>query len=196
MSGAKTVDNRPAPETSRITQAGVETQQIRVTRDTNRGPEVCHPEQVGETVINHFEAINKGDSDEAMKYLAPQVGWYSVTEGNPSDGGRHFVARDSDELRQYLNRRATVNERIYLLEIDVAYERARSVGHVSFTLRRTADDLGSYSNFAQGKGAIDCEDGKIRVWSISQAHDILRGFPRICPGKPDPPEVGLVCARR
>ncbi len=193
-SGANPVDSRPAPEVSG-TEAGAATQQIRVTRDTNRGPEACHPQQVGETVINHFEAINKGDSSEALKYVAPEAGWYSVTEGNPRDGGRHFVARDSDKLREYLNRRATVNERIYLVEIDVAYERARNLGHVSYILRRTADDLDPYGNFAQGKGAIDCEDGKIQVWSMAQAKDILLGLPRLCPGKPDPPAFGLVCAR-
>ena len=170
-------------------------QQVRVTRDTNRGPKACHPQQVGETVVNHFEAINKGNSDKAMTYVAPESGWYSITEGNPRDGGRHFVARDSDTLHEYFDLRVTVNEQIYLMEIDVDYERARNLGHVAYTLLRTADDLDPFGNLAHGKGAIDCENRKIRVWSMAQALDSLRGISRICPGKPDPPEVGLVCAR-
>lgn len=193
-SGAGTVASRPDPEVSDTAEIGTATQQIRVTRDTDQGPEVCHPQQVGETVIKHFEAINEGDTDTAMNYVAPERGWYSVTEGNPRDGGRHFVARDSDKLRKYLNRRTAVNERIYLLEIDVAYERARDVAHVAYNLLRTADDLTDYAEEAGGKGAIDCDSGRIAVWSMGQGpKPQLVGH--VCPGTADPPRTALACAR-
>lgn len=192
-SGANTVHSRPAPETS-DTITDTATQQIRVTRDTDRGPESCHPRQVGETVIKHFDAINEGDTDRAMNYVAPQYGWYSVTEGNPRDGGRHFVARDSDTLREYFNRRIAMNERIYLLEIDVAYERARDVAHVAYNLLRTADDLTKYAAQAGGKGAIDCDSGGIAVWSMGQGpKPQLVGD--LCPGNARPPRTALACRR-
>jgi hypothetical protein len=147
-------------------------------------------------VINFFAAINEGDANRAIDYVAPHLGWFSVTEGNPRDGGRHFVARDSETLRDYFNRRVTMNERIHLVEIDVDYERARNVGHVQYVIGRTAHDLRAYGDTAHGKGAIDCDEGKIAVWSMGQAKDILRGIRRICPGDPSPPRIAIVCARR
>ena len=193
-SGADTVNNRPAPEASDPT-SGTATQQIRVTRDTDRGPDVCHPRQVGETVVKHFEAINQRDTDRAMNHVAPQLGWYSVTEGNPRDGGRHFVTRDSDKLREYFDRRIAQNERIYLLEIDIAYERARDIAHVAYNLLRTADDLTDYAKEAGGKGAIGCDNGRIAVWSMGQGpRPQLVGD--LCPENPHPPKTALACARR
>lgn len=129
-----------------------------------------------------------------MNYVGPEQGWYSVTEDNPGDGGRHFVTGDSDELREYFDRRIAQNERIYLLEIDVAYERARDVAHVAYNLLRTADDLTGYAEEAGGKGAIDCDSGRIKVWSMAQSP--RPGFVGdLCPGNPRPPTTALACAR-
>ena len=193
VSASGVVRSQPDPTVSE-TKPPI-TQEIKVTRDTDLGPEACRPRQVGETVVNHFQAINQGDPEEAMSHVDPEGGWYSVTEGNPRRDGRHFVTSDSDELLGYLTDRVAVNERVYLREIDVGYDDARNLGHVSYVLVRTADDLDVYGDIAQGKGAIECDTGKIRVWSMAQAKGIMRGMLGVCPGEPDPPEIALVCAR-
>lgn len=193
-SGAKTEEDRPAPEASGTSEVHTLTQKIRVTRNIHRGPEVCHPRQVGETVSKHFGAINEGDTATAMNYVSPERGWYSVTDATPRDERRHFVARGSDKLREYFDRRIAQNERIYLLEIDVAYERARDVAHVAYNLLRTADDLTDNAEFAVGKGAIKCDTGRIAVWSMAQ-DPRLQQVGDFCPGNPRPPQIALACAR-
>ena len=194
-SSADTGDDVPAQETSDTTESGTAVQQVRVTRDTDVGPKVCRPQQVGETVVNHLDAINEGDVDRAMKYVVPKRGWYSVTEMNPRGGGRrHFVARDSDKLRDYLHERVRQEEQIYLVEIDVDYERARNVAHVAYGLHRTALDLDDYAPEAIGKGAIDCGSGRISVWSMAHRDEPVP-LGGLCPGESDPPRIALACAR-
>ncbi|HEX2049182.1 MAG TPA: hypothetical protein VHJ34_00955 [Actinomycetota bacterium] len=129
-----------------------------------------------------------------MKYVSPERGWYSVTEQNSRDGGRHFVARNADELREYFHERVRQEERIYLVEIDVEYERARNVAHVAYGFHRTALDLGDYAPESVGKGAIDCDSGLISVWSMAQGDEPVP-LGGLCPGEPDLPSVVLACAR-
>lgn len=182
----------PSTPSARVSTAN---QEIRVTRDSQRGPQPCRPRQVGETVTGFFNAINRGDAEEAIDYLTSELGWYSITEGNPRDGGRHFVAYNSDELRDYLHRRVSVDERVYLLEIDVDYEPARAIGHVAYSLLRTAEDLTDYAAEAGGKGAIDCDSGRIAVWSMGQGLKPL-SVGELCPGEAAPPQLAIACARR
>ena len=193
-SGAVTADDRPAPEASDTTEASTTKQQIRVTRDTDRGPEVCSPQRVGETIVNLFDAINQGDADKAMTYVAPQRGWYSVTEGNPRDGGRHFVARKADKLRDYFHKRVRQEERIYLVAIDVDYERGSNIAHVAYGFHRTALDLADYAPEGVGKGAIDRDSGGISVWSMAHRDEAVP-LGGLCPGESDPPRIALACAR-
>lgn len=195
-SAADTASKHPTPHPSTpSTGATAARQETRVTRDSHRGPRACRPQQVGETVIGFFDAINRGDAEGAIDYLTPELGWYSMTEGNPRKGGRHFVAHDSDKLRDYFHRRVSISERMYLLEIDVDYERARDLGHVAYNLLRTAEDLTEYAAEAGGKGAIDCDSGRIAVWSMAQGPKPLH-VGDLCPGNPHPPAIAIACARK
>lgn len=172
--------------------AGTPAQEIRVTGEPARAPKACRPETVGRLVVDFFSAVNSGAS-RITDFFAPELEWYSVTEGDPQADGRHFVSSDSTELREYFKNRAAHGERIQLLEIQVAYERRRNIGNVVYNLERTADDLAGYGDEAHGKGAIDCETGRILVWSMSQGGNSV-GVGELCPGRPDPPDVALACA--
>jgi hypothetical protein len=169
-------------------------QQIRVSRDTSRGPRACQPEHVGRLVADFFAAVNRGEADRVTEFFTPGLGWYSVTEGNPNNGGRHFVAYKPSRLQKYFGDRVSRNERMYLVEIDVAYERAGNLGHVAYNLLRSADDLTEYAAEAGGKGAIDCEGGRIVVWSMGQGPK-PQPAGTLCPGQPDPPHIAIACAR-
>jgi hypothetical protein len=169
-------------------------QEVRVTRDARRGPQPCRPGNVAQQVVDFFSAVNRGASSRITEFFTPQLGWYSVTEGNPRAGGRHFVAREPAELRTYFRGRIREHELLHLIEIDVDYERAGNLGHVAYSLRRTADDLAGYALEAGGKGAIDCDSGGIAVWSMAQGREPLP-FGGLCPGEPEPPHVAIACAR-
>jgi hypothetical protein len=171
------------------------TQQVRVTRDGQRVPISCTPEEVGKLVVGFFAAINEG-AVEASRFFTPDMEWYSVTEWSREAGKRHFVSNgyDPEELESYFQRRAEQHERVRLLEIDVAYESARNIGHVAYALKRTADDLPESDPIVIGKGAIDCDTGRIAVWSMS--HDTrFQTPPAVCPGEAKPPKVAIACAR-
>jgi hypothetical protein len=181
-------------QTSTPTESGSVTQEVRVSRDTRRGPEACHPENVGSLVVDFFGAVNRGEAHRVTDFFTRELGWYSVTEGNPRNGGRHFVAYKPSRLQTYFVGRVSHDERMYLIEIDVAYERAGDLAHVAYGLLRSADDLTKYAAEAAGKGAIDCESGRITVWSMAQGPE-SQPIGGLCPGKPDPPHTAIACAR-
>jgi hypothetical protein len=171
------------------------TTHVRVTRDGEDAPTSCTPQQVGELVVGFLAAINE-DAVEASRFFASDMEWYSVTEWTPDAGKRHFVINgyDSEKLESYFRRRAKQHERVHLLEIDVAYEPSRNLGHVAYALERTADDLPDSDPIVIGKGAIDCATGTIAVWSMS--HDTrFQRAPALCPGDARPPRIAIACTR-
>lgn len=167
---------------------------VRVTRDDTTAPLNCTPGNVGRRVTGFFEAVNRGDVAAIMGTFTKKNGWYSVTEGDPRNGGRHFVAYRPAKLRSYFKERIRQRERMHLVEIDVEYDRSDpNLGHVAYTLIRSADDLGRYAKRAVGKGAIDCRSGQIAVWSMAQGQQPVPGD--LCPGEPDPPQIAIACGR-
>ena len=165
---------------------------VDVVRDSGRAPETCAPESVGALVVEFFDAVNREDVAAIPGFFAEDFEWYSITEGNPRKGGRHFVARDHQELEEYFSKRATHDERMHLLEITVGYDKARDLGHVVYELLRTADDLDRYGARVHGKGAIQCSTGQIYVWSFGQGKG-SGSIGELCPGKADPPRLALAC---
>jgi hypothetical protein len=195
-SGAEIAGKAPAPPASETEPRAIAARQrIRVTRDSGHGPEACHPQQVGETVIKFFAAIHDGRV-EVESFFAADMEWYSASEWSREESKRHFVSRgfQPQELDSYFERRISQHEQLHLLEIDVAYERARNLGTVAYAIHRSADDLPNSDPIAIGKGAIDCDRGTIAVWSMS--HDIrFQRAPAICPGEAKPPTIAIACAR-
>lgn len=185
----------PAPVTSARTD-GFPVQDLQVTRDGAKGPDSCSPQAVGELVVGFFGAVNAGEF-EASRYFSPDMKWYSISEWSPDSGKDHFVTYgyEPEELEAHFESRIAENEQLHLLEIDVAYERERNIGHIVYALERRADDLPVADPIVIGKGAIDCHTGKISVWSMSHDARFQRAASNTCPGKPDPPETAIACAR-
>lgn len=160
------------------------------------GPEDCGPRAVGELVARFFAASNERDVDISA-FFARDMEWYSVTDRVRDNDRRHFVSYgyDPDKLGAYFERRAEQNEELVLLEVDVQHDPDRqNVGHIAYTLERRADDLAGSQPLAHGKGAIDCDSGTIKVWSM--VHPVrLQHSPDVCAGDAEPPRVALACAR-
>lgn len=170
-------------------------QRVQATTEPWSGPNSCSPRRVGELVVDFFGAFNRGNV-EISRFFAPGMEWYSVSEWSRKTGARHFVSYGfkPEELSSYFRRRAQLQERLHLLEIDADYEAARNLAHVAYVLRRTAEDLDDSHPIVIGKGAIDCETATIAVWSMS--HDTrFQRIPSVCPGKRDAARVALACQR-
>lgn len=186
-------ETAPAQSPARDT-APVQSQRVEVTRDEGGAPEKCSPQSVGDLVVRFFDAVNREDVAAISGFFTEDFEWFSITEGNPRNGGRHFAGYDHADLNRYFARRVQQDERMYLLEIDVQYESARDLGHVAYNLHRTADDISGYGPDAGGKGAIDCSTGLIHVWSFGQAEGSMF-VGELCPGEATPTKVALACTR-
>ena len=174
----------PERDSEPSARAAVAAAPVAVTRNERSMPAGCRPGQVARLVIEFFERFNRGDPAAASSFAlnstptgglldgpgraATSANWYSVTEGTPRQGGRHFVARDTGTLAQHVTDRHDHRERLLLREIRVRYEPG-GLGHVEYRLNRRADDLDALdirTKRMSGKGAIDCAKRKIVAWSM------------------------------
>ena len=139
-----------------------------------------------------MHSVNAG-TDPTVSFSS-SFQWYSVTEGNPRAGGRHFVAYDLDKLSRYFDERAAQNESMKLLELSVKYERARGIGHIQYVIERHADDTSAFGTVAHGKGAISCDEGKIELMSVGM-NRVAKAQLGLCP-EPEQRDDGtaVVCA--
>lgn len=157
-------------------------------------PEGCQPVDVGRLIVGFFEAFNSGNvAARVDEFVAPagSFGWFSVQ----GVGERlNNDASDRASLSSYLQLRADAGEKLRLVAMDTAYERARNVAHIAYNVQRSAPDGLEGTAVVVGKGAIDCESGKITVWSMGTADG---GPLRLCPSAAPPPEqdVAIVCVR-
>lgn len=181
----------PAPD---VDGDEIETQAFEVTRDSERGPAACKPQAVGELMVGFLQKVNAGT--DPTNLFASSFQWYSMTEGNPDDGGRHFVTHERDQLDDYFERRANHDESMKLIELSLDYEAERDISHISYVIARTADDTAKFGPMVTGKGAIACGEGKIELLSMGMAKDIMDGIGPYCP-KPEEQDddVAVVCAR-
>lgn len=167
LTGVACSDATPAREGA---AAEPERQSIVVTRDSDAGPEKCHPEAVGELMVSFLHDVNSGK--DPTRWFASNFEWYSMTEGNPRDDGRHFVTYQRDELADYFRRRAAHAESMKLLGMSVKYDEGRNISHLVYWIERTADDTDEFGRIATGKGAVVCGEGKILLLSMGMAKDI------------------------
>lgn len=172
----------------------METQAFEVTRDSEEGPAACQPQAVGELMLEFLQKVNTGTDPTSS--FATSFQWYSMTEGNPRNGGRDFVTYERDELADYFERRAGHDESMKLVELSLDYESERNISHISYVIERIADDTAEFGTMVTGKGVIACGEGKIELLSMGMAKDIMDGIGPYCPEAEErDDDVALVCAR-
>jgi hypothetical protein len=163
-----------------------------VTRRDPSLPAGCRPRPLARRIAAFFHAFNRGDPT-ALDHVDPTEGWYSVTDGRR----RHFVTYSREGFPRYFARRHRHGERLRLEQVDVSY--ARGLGHIAYVIDRRADDLrrlGITHTTAIGKGAVDCETGRIVVWSMAMPRWLAGEAPEVCPRPPQPTRAIVACARR
>ena len=159
----------PTPTTSSNQSA----EDIIVTRDDSTLPAECSPHQVAELIVRFFDAFNRGDQEQLAGFFGSDFMWYSVTEHSADRAEyRHFVTYNRDELPRYFAQRHEQHEHLRLLKLGVGQggdPRGLTVG-IAYLLTRQADDLkpgfGGPERLAGGKGAINCKEQTIYVWSM------------------------------
>jgi len=185
-------DSQPAGDGVRepLAQPGHEpATKVIVTSDDASLPDGCRPRQIAELVIGFINAFNSGDQDRLAQLFFISEGpsppdfsetryypwsWYSVSEvgagGRIEDG---FVTYDQGELLRYFAERHRQGERLELLKVSATQVGLLgNEGNVSivYVLTRDAEDLepelGGPDHIATGKGAINCENQRIFVWSM------------------------------
>ena len=158
--------------------------------DPRPDPERTRGEAAG--IAAFFDAFNRGDPS-AIRYVAPSGGWYSVTDGRR----RHFVTYSRRGLPEYFARRHRHRERLRLEQVDVTF--GNGLGHVAYSIERRADDLrrlGISGTTAIGKGAVDCETGRIVVWSMGMPAGGGHERYEVCPPHRVASRAIVACARR
>ena len=158
---------------------------IIVTRDSGSLPSGCTPRETAELLVRLADAVGAGDMKALDRLFAiedppgqaPEPAglafrWFSVTEGRAGDGPwRHSVFYDRVDLFPYFAARRKANERWELVSVNIGIASSSRPGAVGigYTIRRSADDLpSSLTEYAQGKGEIDCPAQRIFVWSMGQ----------------------------
>jgi hypothetical protein len=198
---------------------------VLVTRHDPTLPPSCRPIAVAKLISSFFEALESPGEVAIDRYFAPipKFRWYSVTEGRgrddtwkpiptydrselflgPGGRGRHFVTYDRASLGKYLVDRQAQRERMELRTLQLRWQLGppHPEAAIVYVLERAADDLeaiGVADGLAFGKGAIDCESGKIFVWSMgmeeppaSQAAEVRK---TLCPAPTSASTEALVVA--
>lgn len=114
-----------------------------------------------------FAAHSAGQIKDLDAYFAPasRFLWYAngVPPGLRLNGG----AQDRGSLLGFLQRRQARHERITVDSVGFnGYRASDRTGHFGMLLRRTADDLPGGPQLLGGKGAVDCDSGRLMVVGI------------------------------
>ena len=160
-----------------------------VTRASSALPESCRPRPVAEVVIRMVDAFNRGDQAGLSRVFFISEGpsppdfspagyypwsWYSSREvGAGGVVASHFTTTEQGELLRYFAERHEQGERLRLLKVSLTHQgvldEEKNVGFL-FVLTRKARDLGpgfgGPSGIAYGKGALNCENGRIFTWNM------------------------------
>jgi hypothetical protein len=139
-----------------------------------------------------FDAFTRGDP-AATGYIAASGGWYSVGDGRR----RQFVTYSRRGLSGSFARRHHHGERLRLEQVDVDY--ANGLGHIAYLVDRRAYDLrrlGITDTTAIGKGAVDCDTGRIVVWSMGMPAGHGHERFEVRPPPRTPSRAIVACARR
>jgi hypothetical protein len=125
---------------------GEEQVEVIVTRDNGDLPPDCGPRAVAAILLRFVDSWNYGDQAELAQLIAARSGirgegfqWYSVTEGDPRNGGRYFVTYRPEGVLEYAAERHVHGERLRIMAVDVG---GGAISASASPDRRTTRSLG------------------------------------------------------
>ncbi len=210
MAPIRTATATPKAPGETLQLGGESEREIIVTRDNHALPPGCNPREVARLIVRFFDVLNHGDQERLANFIfgsgpagvSPSQ-WYSASEGVESQGGRHFVAYNLRDFLSYAVERHQQHERLRLIEVDVAGPSWHGGVDIAYVLTRQADDLlsGPGEHMAHGKGAVNCKEQKIFVWSmgmpIQKEQPCVTPAIELCPAPPpnSPSYAVIACSR-
>ena len=144
---------------------------VLITRaDTLYGPSGCTASAAITAIQTWFDAVTRGDTTEANRAFAPEMGWFSIMAtdpDSPNPGGRtQFAAYDRVALYSYAKAAAGRRESLKLLSVEFNGWRGRELEMGPLTFERVIS--GGAARRGTGKAAYVCGRGLI-VMSLSVA---------------------------
>lgn len=162
--------------------------------DSQPMPDGCTPEEVATIMVRFFAAWSEGDGDTMERYLAPAyereetsnsvldqmvlpaepgyLGWFGI---NPIPGGiadgSGAAGTTVEEVLEAAAARHEQSEVIQVLRIDYGSGSHEGSAGMTFDLARIADDV--QGHIIGGKGEIDCQSGRIMVFSASDQSPVV-----------------------
>ena len=145
---------------------------VAVTRDNTTYPKTCRPRALV-IKVQRFLTLQKGGKREAVGFMDFETppdggGFYAdVARRGAPDGST--TATTAEQLAKYFAARHEKKDRLRLVELSVAYEKRRGLGNFEYKILRRADDVNTSRGAwnTEGKGAVECDGGKIAAWSMS-----------------------------
>jgi len=152
-----------APASSSLSQLSA-LKGVTVTGDPELPAGCNSPHDTAMLISNFLDAFNRGDNRQLGRFFGSDLMWYSVTELE-----RNFVAYSPSDLLKYFEERHAYHEPLQLASIDVRGPSWHGGIDLAYRLTRQGDDLGTRGSFLRGKGAVNCQDRTIFVWSMGSA---------------------------
>ena len=135
---------------------------ITSTTETVTAPRSCSAPAVRDSVERLVAAMNIGEVAAADAVVAPtpRFQWFSV---NPER--LNADASDRASLREFLGAQVAVGQKTDLISFDFTFYRAEDrTGNFAFRLAQRSRE--AQPTEAAGKGAVDCDNGLIMVWTV------------------------------
>jgi hypothetical protein len=139
-------------------------QQVVVTGPAATRDRHCSPREVAQLIADFLTNL-QGGSIQLNRFVAPRpiFRWYSDNVSSGRIGLRR--AENRSTLKSYLMSRYARRDYIALAQLALSPPQ-RGIGNFDFITYRTAADIPSDLPVTEGKGAVDCQTGRVIVWSM------------------------------
>jgi hypothetical protein len=137
------------------------------TSTTAGVPQACTAAGTTALVKGFFAALSQGRVEDLARFFAPPMRFQWYANGVEPGVRLDESARDRSTLLGYLQQRQAMREHMVVEAVDFnGYRDADRTAHFGMLLRRAADDIPGGPQLLLGKGAVDCDTGRLMVISI------------------------------
>lgn len=122
----------------------------------------CTVDGVLGDVHDFVDAIDEKDTDRVRGRLSEDFRWFSVKE----PGKANLSLFQVDDMLDYVRRSREENLEMELIALRVDGSEEPRQANVVYGVAVTADHLDDEVNVGFGKGAVDCDEGAVILWSM------------------------------
>ena len=156
----------------------------------------CAPRAVARVVLGFTRALSEAGSDALSARWSGGFRWFSLTPRGPTGGlSRHFVAYSRGAALEWVRERGGVALRLH--ELVVGPRRHQPGADIAYHGEWLGTGgAGRERRSLTGKGFVECESGRVPVWSAAVGAPGERRASGLCPPPREPARGALVVCRR